>query len=210
MDGMAQDERAIAPHTEAILFSLRVDGLPSSLESGVDRSQESDSKWVDIRDIVFRDHDNLALLLSSQDTDPKHRLMDQQYLALMPLEPHKYTPDVVPLNRTTSASFLDRLTSVVLPDRLTSAATDPSSEILAPLPISMSRNVSHSGMMDTSPFSARSSVHGVPDDTPDKTTNTLVGPCRIACNERGKSQVLSIHGPSQRVQGAGRITIFDL
>ncbi|KFH69701.1 hypothetical protein MVEG_04507 [Podila verticillata NRRL 6337] len=210
MDGTARDEMAIAPHTEAILFSLRVDGLPSSLASGVEVSQEPDSKWVDIRDIVFRDHNNLALLLSSKDTDPEHRLMVQQYLALMPLEPHKYIPDVAPLNRTTSASLLDRLTSVILPDRLTSTARDPSSKIPAHLPINMSRNVTHSSMMDTSPFSAPSSMHGVPDDSSDKTTNTLVGPCRIACNERGKSRVLSIHGASQRVQGAGRITIFDL
>lgn len=202
MDGTAWDEMATTPYTEAILFSLRVDGLPSSLENGVEGSQESDSKWVNIRTIVFRDHDNLALLLSSQDTHPEHRITDQQYLILMPLEPQKYTPNVVPLSSTKSESSLL--------DWLTGAATDPSSEIPAPLPKNMSRNVTHSNMMDTSTFSAPSSMHGVPDDTPDKTTNITAGPCWIACNERGKSQVLSIHGPSQRVQGADRITVFDL
>lgn len=188
-------EMANAPYTEAVLFSLRVDGLPSSEGHEVEGYQEP-PKWVDVRDIVFRDHDSLALLLGSSDTD-QHGCMDQQYLILMPLEPHKYTAADV-ISDITGTSLLDRLT-----------VANPSSEILA-LPISMSRNVTQSSMMDTSFISTSSVSHGVPDESLDK-TNALVGPCRIACNERGKSQVLSIHGPLQPgAQGAGRITIFDL
>lgn len=187
-------EMSIARYTEATLFSLRVDGLPSLEGHEVEGYQEP-AKRVDIRDIVFRDHDSLALLLSSPDTD-QLGYMDQQYLVLMPLDPHKYTPDI--LSDAIGASLLDRLT-----------VANPSSEILA-LPIIMSRNVTQLSMMDTSFASTSLISHGVPDDTLDK-TNTLVGPCRIACNERGKSQVLSIHGPLQPgAQGAGRITIFDL
>ncbi|KAG0040604.1 Anaphase-promoting complex subunit 4 [Podila clonocystis] len=187
-------EMNLARYTEALLFSLRPDGLPPSEGHEVEGYQEP-PKWVDIRDIVFRDHDSLALLLSSSDAD-QHEYMDQQYLVLMPLEPHKYTPDVV--SDATGATLLDRLT-----------VTNLSSEILA-LPIRMSRNVTQPSMMDTSFVSLSSTSHGIPDDTLGCRANTLVGPCRIACNERGKSQVLSIHGPQPGAQGAGRITIFDL
>ncbi|KAG0099379.1 Anaphase-promoting complex subunit 4 [Podila epicladia] len=188
-----QLEMAIDRYTEAVLFSLKVDGLPS-LEGHEIEGYHEPAKWVNVRDTVFRDHDSLALLLNSPDTD-QHGYMDQQYLVLMPLEPHKYTPDVL---SDPGASLLDRLT-----------VTNPSSATLA-LPIIMSRNVTQLSVMDTSFASTSLISNGIPDGILDK-TSTLVGPCRIACNERGKSQVLSIHGPLQPgAQGAGRITIFDL
>ncbi|KAF9291825.1 Anaphase-promoting complex subunit 4 [Mortierella alpina] len=42
----------------------------------------------------------------------------------------------------------------------------------------------------------------------------LIGPCRIASNEREKGRVVSVHGPSHEgastLQGAGKITVFEL
>ncbi|KAF9183066.1 Anaphase-promoting complex subunit 4 [Haplosporangium sp. Z 767] len=42
----------------------------------------------------------------------------------------------------------------------------------------------------------------------------LIGPCRISSNEREKSRVISLHGPPHEgasiLEGAGKITVFDL
>ncbi|CAO3567166.1 unnamed protein product, partial [Mortierella alpina] len=42
----------------------------------------------------------------------------------------------------------------------------------------------------------------------------LIGPCRVASNEREKGRVVSVHGPSHEgastLQGAGKITVFEL
>ncbi|KAG0330345.1 Anaphase-promoting complex subunit 4 [Podila humilis] len=185
--------------TEVMYFSLRKEDVgitttpAESTHDGVS-DMKAARKWFEIRDIVFLDHDNLALLTNMP--CESSRQTAAQHLALMPLEStnHKYA-SVVDLNTESDdgGSMLDRLASTFIENQSGTHA-----EGLARMPIAMSREVTYPEARDT--------IQKLSDAT--KGDAETWGPSRIACNERGKSRVLSLHGSTP--QGAEQITIFDL
>ncbi|KAI8604868.1 anaphase-promoting complex, cyclosome, subunit 4-domain-containing protein [Dissophora ornata] len=148
------------------------------------------------------------------------------------------SPDTSPfLDHTTPSCLLDRLSSLLVSRRSgnkDSGKGHTPSALFTTYTLPVSRFSRITSFTDSSPLETtaesqvndnqvspepRSTVSASMLETSQQKTSTdqgleLVGPCRIASNERDKRRVVSVHGPSHEgasiLQGAGKITVFEL